>query len=79
MSSTRQRRQIDALVLLLDTLSAGVLEGVLERLEVKGAVALEHKDGERPDRRCATCGHYYPKCRQLAEATDDDHAFEVRA
>lgn len=76
-TSARHRRQIDALVLLLDTLHASVLEGVLERLEVKGAVALERKE-DQPDRRCATCGHYYPRCRSLAEATGDDHPFEVR-
>lgn len=76
--SSRRHAQVNAVVALLQALPEAWLEDVLARLNTRGVVVLE-TPAKRERRACGVCGHYYPKCRALAQATGDEHDFEAPA
>lgn len=72
--TSRRAIQTAALVALLGTLPEDQLQDVLAGLAVKGVVVREDVQ-QRARRHCGVCGHLYPRCRTLAQATGDDHDF----
>lgn len=75
--SDRRRRTVDATVALLAAMPEAWLQDVLDRLGASGVVALP-EDQAKPRRVCSTCGKPYALCRRLAQATGDDHEFELK-